>query len=382
MKRFTIGFLFVIMMLGVAPLAQAARKPPQILEIVGLSLLNKAIAGGQHKEFSAGAIYPNVFFHEKDGKLKPLQGWNTAAAVESNWSDDFVLQPVLFINSSRSPREVQWTLQDSRGIRKIQFNPMSGGRRGKNGEAVDNRGYKYEPPMVDMRDVAYGWFAISGSWGDGQSATIVGQHINVRDIVALMDREDIKAAWAGNGTALAPATPVFLVRMPNGDIRPFMSQQELELELAKQNAGPSKRQDPPPADPSKTVEVAESTSFFEVRSVLYDLAGTRQGNPDEIRMNLAKAASGQGLEASDALTIPKGNGRAMLVTADHEFTAELVSPEGKVLKSYQTKSFEFEGKTSFATLVLLSNDGQMTSQLTLRSGSERRVITFTKEELR
>lgn len=371
-----LSILFVLISLGIAPVAQA-----QLFEIIGGYLINKAIAGGQKREIPAAAIYVNVYFREKDGSLTPLQGWNTASAVQATWNDDVVLEPVLVINGSNSPREVQWSIQDSRGpVRKIQYNPVSGGKRGKDGQAADNGGYKYDSPKIAVRDLPLGFFAISASAGTGVTATVVAQHMDSRDIMKMMDREDIKNVWAGAGTAMSPAMPVFLVRLPNGEVKPFMSQQELESAIALQNAkvAPVQPALPPPVEGQSVEAIEARSSSFDVRSVLYSIAGTAKGDPREILSNLSRAASEQNPEVSDVVSIPQGNGRAFLVTSPVKFTVEMVDSRDVVLKNFAVATFEVDGKTYYTVMVLLANDGKspMTNKLVVRSDNERRVLTF------
>lgn len=367
-----------LLLLG-APLAGA-----QGWEMLAGYFINREIAKGERKELASGKIVCNVYLDQGRGNLLPLPGWDPSVGTSVAWNDSVVLEPVLIINGSKSPREVQWAVSDATGpLRKIQYNPVSGGRRGSEGKAVDNAGYKYSSPLIYMKDLpARGFFALHASWGLG-SATIQAQRLDVRDMVALIGREDVQAALAGASGATYPSFPVFTAKMPDGSVQTFMSKEEIDLAL--RNAAPiqttSRPIEPRSISEPNREPAKRQSPLIEIRTVTYSINDTRRGDSAEARQLLAKACSAENPTLREEFNVPDGRGRAFLIVSDSRFDVELRDANNKSLDKFSVAETKIGDSTVYSCLVLLRLDAgeQPTSRLVISSSAgEQREVSFRR----
>lgn len=372
--------LFVVCLLGLAPVANA-----QFIEIVAGYLINRELARSQTREVTAGKIVCNVWLEEGQGKLRQLPGWDPTTQTSTYWSDDVVLEPVVIINGSNSPREIQWAISDVRGpLRKIQYNPVNGGRRGQSGGAKDNGGFKYDSPMISVRDLPKGWFALHASWGKGQSATIQAQRFSIRDFMPYIDDPLTMEALAGAGQSTYPITPVFTGRMPDGQICFFNSAEEFHLAVKRLNDS-AKKEVVEVSEPRETKSPPEqpkkSRSSIEIFATPYGneiQALARKEGAEKAHLELANRALDAGLWTSNELPIVEGQGLAILIFSKEKMTVELKSAAKQPVV---VKTDTNEGLVWSCLIPLtIKSEGKPTNTLVIQAGNDKRELRFRKEK--
>lgn len=326
-------FVIVLVTLVVPALSSAgAVKPePQIVEgVLGL-LFNNFLARGQEAETTAGKISFNVYCPNDNGEMELVDVWDGNDGRALAWTDDISLEPVVGINRIKGdPREVQYWIDSSRGNQTVFYAANKGGKRGKNGEATENSGYRDKIPLIRVRDLPQGKIFIGARWGNG-SAIAEFVHIDVANTYkAVIENKRIRAALAGAGGAVFPPTPI-LTMIIDGKAEYFLNEEEIKSFMDKKNSS-EKKEVPPPIDRTETAPPVEATERMshpgvEVRCDFYvkdDVMG--MGKTAEERLTFLRNAVSEASPvppSNDQLHLSRTNGTAVLITSDEAFEVTL-----------------------------------------------------------
>jgi hypothetical protein len=342
-------------------MAAPAPKPkpeafPLLEAFVGY-FINKAIARGEEKTGSTGKILFNVCARLKDGSIKMLPPI-TENNVTVAFSDNIMLQPVVIAHLGNSPREIQFAVSNGLGVvRKIRYLAQDGGRRGRDGQAVDNGGYKVPPgfiPVTEIFELGVNGFHANwdGNRGVAQPSIIVRMDY-IEMLKSLQGSEEMRQALAGAGSSTYPGVPVYTA-IVDGQVKTFLSPDEVKAHIEAMNGLPGQRVGgglPPqgggsqPSSPSGTATT--QLSMWRANfppSYLDELkAMPVEQRYTVFRADIAREDAGITTLPSE-MTFERGNGLAILLVSPKAFTAELVGPEGtrgrytvrKTDKGYET----------------------------------------------
>lgn len=338
-----------------APAPKPAAFP--LLEAFAGYFINKAIARGEEKTGSTGVIMFNVYAKLSDGSLKMLPGFNGATQTVAAWSDNIYLEPVVIPHVGNSPREIQIALSNTQGaVRKIIYAGQNGGRRGRDGQAADNGGFRTPIGMIAVKDLPMGWNAIHANWDGnrGVAQPVIFERMDYINMLQfLQQNEEARQALAGSGASTFPGVPVYTAII-DGQVKTFLSPDEVKAYVEGLNSLPGRRVSgglPPqgggsqPTSPNGTATTQLSmwranfppSYLDELKALPVEQRYT------VFRADIAREDVGITTLPSE-MTFERGNGLAILFVSPKAFTAELVGPEGvrgrftvrKTEKGYET----------------------------------------------
>ncbi len=390
MKKSVATILAVFgLLLGVAPLGRA-----QVAEILGLYFLNKKLSEADKKELSAGILQFNVYPNpESVGRMDPIL-WNTATGTVAGWGN-VTLEPVPLING-KDPREVVYTVYSSKGPQKFAYVPVKGGRRGPGTSAVDNAGFGDKGVVFDLSRYPSGWMGIRADWHGG-SAMVWFAHQDTLKAHSRFGIPEYQAMIAGAGHTTFPSAAIVVAEV-DGEMMTFPGEEDLNRFLVAKQAqlnktegsGQQEQREEKQTVQEKTAKADKpkvTASTLEIRTCTYEINDTRANTKSQeatIRQQLIKGCVESDLlpTAVRELNIPAGRGRAILIVGESDFSAELVGSGGETTLKYPVTKTENDGRTFYSCIVLLLPEPgrPLDKRLLLRSGSERRVITFTGGE--
>lgn len=350
----------------------------QFIEAIAGYAINSMIAKDQRKESSTGEIRFNVFLRKVDGSVIQLPGWNPATHATASWWGDVVLQPVVIVHTSKSPRMVEIGISNSAGaLTKIAFVPVSGGRPGKNGTAVDNGGYRHDLPLISVKEIPIGWNAIHASWGGGVAQPVIFERIDYTGMLAMIGQdEEARQALAGSGHSTYPQVPIFSAVI-DGQVKTFLTAEQAQAFVQEKNLEPPRRE-VTGKDSGNRVPTKTSTDLNGLSIVVSDydpeFISRVKKLPKEEGFKLFKSAiQDNGVELSeDSVEMHNGVGLAILVTLPKHFTISLE-------KSGESHKFEVKKtEEGYQALVTLKPSSDMSGKLLITSNGKTRHLRFTK----
>ena len=205
MRKYAIGILLVVM-LGVAPLAQA-----QLLEglvwAAASSFVNNALARGQQKTVSAVKVMCDILTEDVDGKFSPTPfGWDPTTQTSIFMVDGLALRVAAFTNGP-PPHGLTYYLNDA----KLAFRKVEGDRGGKDGKGLGVIG---DYPVIKPSQMRYGInqikvYAGGKQWGD----CTFWRLRSVKDVLAAMGDPELREKLYGFGGGTYPSMPTLVTQM-------------------------------------------------------------------------------------------------------------------------------------------------------------------------
>ncbi len=385
MKRIVSTFFFVIFALSTAH----AQLIEGLLYGIGGNFLSKQLFPGKKEEFGTGKIVFNVY-DVRDGRRTFVNCWDPSTGTAQAWNNGTELVPVIGINESGTPGEIQWALSTENGpMVKQQHNQVKGGKPDKNGGYKDNGGYKFEPYSLRMAELPWGVIFVHASWGRGKSATVQLMHIDVGHAYQLIDNDEgLRREFAGSGGGTFPQLPVSTVII-DGKPHYFMSDQEIE-DYFKQGA--SKQPALPPrsggdGEGGQRVGRTNDTSQKRPEPKAQPWNGQwRLGYyRNVLTEDLRQQTSTKGPRCFDqwSADLPMGDKLAILITSSQPFGMARVDQDGNVLA---TKTAALNSRTGlYEVFIGFTLDDGCPKGAIVVSDAERRtsvleIVRTDKEE--
>jgi len=304
--------------------------------------INTMMAKSQEKVFPAGKLCFDILELRGNGYEFTQFTWDPTTQTKVFVVDGLALQVKPFINGP-PPHDIQVWVNDS----AISYRKVKGGRFVR-GKPVDNAGVVGDYPIIDAQDLPYGSCQIKVRLS--KSTWLSAEFVRLRsvdDLMAAVEDEELRKKLYGFGGATFPMIPTFLAKMPNGSLRAFLSQEEMQLALNGQPATPAATSNdgqPPvmpggiPEGTNQRSDPAQPTSAgLEIHMGFYSFDEVRGMPETEARAKLAGAVVNQPpvtTALDKPISIPDGKGLATLILGKSEFKAELIDPAGRTLKTY------------------------------------------------
>lgn len=345
--------------------------------------INTLMAKGQERTFSTVKVVFDVYYVENDSKLTYLASWDPTTQTTVWFGDRVALKVKSY--SNRGPAHDHTIIVNDK---TVDWRKVEGGRvvRGKPKGA---KGVVGDYPFVYIEDLDMGYNQIkvrvsASEWGQ---ATFI--RLDIRQFMQTAEDEQKRLAIAGAGGSTYPVLQSYTAKMPDGSIRNFVSVEEMQLALNGQPTPSTNsiRQDPPAMPggaPTGTNQGTrpkdeEKEAPLEVFAGLYNFDEVREIPETEARTMLAgKVAEQPPLsESSNSVTIPSGQGLAMLIICKDEFNADLLDPSERIIRRYQPT---FDAKTGLYALFIPFHFGAKSTENTLElvGVNIKRTIRFKK----